>query len=466
MQTYLFYDLETTGLSKSFDQVLHFAAIRTDVNLKELQRYELKIKLNPDVIPAPQALLTHRMGIKEIAAGISEYDAIIQIHRWLNEPGTISLGYNTLGFDDEFLRFSFYRNLLTPYTHQFANQCSRMDIYPMAIMFFLFKNSVIRWPQKENKISLKLEDLNTANHFITGRAHHAMVDVEATLELARCFMQERDMWEYLQGSFNKQIDNGRTEGLKKDIALLVRGKAGAQANFQCPILFLGNHRHYKNQSIWLRLDNEELIQTTDTSIKETTRTINKKPGEPNFILPLTKNTMASERLMLAEKNLAWLQNNSELFEKIIAYHTEYTYPVFPNTDIDASLYLKDSNGNSNGFWSNEDMFFCDKFHAAPPAEKITALEKMRNPQLKLLAQRIIGRNFPSLLTAQHAQAFAEHMQRVRTRNEDETLIDYQGNKRLTPQAATAEIEKIRQEKSLTAEDEILLQDFLDYLRDK
>ena len=46
MQTYLFYDLETTGLNKSFDQILQFAAIRTDLNLKELKRYELKIKLN------------------------------------------------------------------------------------------------------------------------------------------------------------------------------------------------------------------------------------------------------------------------------------------------------------------------------------------------------------------------------------------------------------------------------------
>ncbi len=46
MRTYLFYDIETTGLSKSFDQVLQFAAIRTDLNFQEIERYELKIKLN------------------------------------------------------------------------------------------------------------------------------------------------------------------------------------------------------------------------------------------------------------------------------------------------------------------------------------------------------------------------------------------------------------------------------------
>ena len=149
MQTYLFYDIETTGLNKSFDQVLQFAAIRTDLNLKELARHEIKIKLNPDAIPSPYALITHKIGINALSDGLNEYEAIKQIHQLLNQPGTISLGYNTLGFDDEFLRFSFYRNLLKPYTHQYANQCYRMDLYPMAMMFFLFKPNVITWPKKK-----------------------------------------------------------------------------------------------------------------------------------------------------------------------------------------------------------------------------------------------------------------------------------------------------------------------------
>ena len=59
--TYLFYDLETTGLNKCFDQVLQFAAIRTDKELNELEQHEIKIKLNADVIPSPQALLTNNI---------------------------------------------------------------------------------------------------------------------------------------------------------------------------------------------------------------------------------------------------------------------------------------------------------------------------------------------------------------------------------------------------------------------
>ena len=36
-KTYLFYDIETTGLNKAFDQVLQFAAIRTDRQLNEIE---------------------------------------------------------------------------------------------------------------------------------------------------------------------------------------------------------------------------------------------------------------------------------------------------------------------------------------------------------------------------------------------------------------------------------------------
>lgn len=38
-QTLLFYDLETSGINNSFDQVLQFAAIRTDLDFNEIERF-------------------------------------------------------------------------------------------------------------------------------------------------------------------------------------------------------------------------------------------------------------------------------------------------------------------------------------------------------------------------------------------------------------------------------------------
>lgn len=458
MQTYLFYDLETTGLNKAFDQVLHFAAIRTDLNLKELKRYELKIKLNPDVVPNPYALITHKMSINEILNGVLEFEAIKQIHAWLNEAGTISLGYNTLGFDDEFLRFSFYRNLLKPYTHQYANQCYRMDIFPMTVMFFLFKNSVLKWPMRDGALSLKLENLNNENQFVKGRSHHAMVDVEVTLELAKRLSEEREMWDYLHGYFKKDMDLERMRQQQQNMALLVSNKMGNQLNYQCPVIFIGNHHHYTNQSLWLRLDMEDIQDITPETIPEKTWVINKKPGEPNFILPWKERFtqhLSEERITLAEKNKVWLQNHPDLFAKIIDYHAHYKYPVYPNVDIEASLYL-------NGFLSADEELFCHRFHSARSDTRATFIHQ-NQPKLRPLALRIIARNYPETLDPAHAAEFADYMHRIKTNNDD-IPIDYRGNKRLTPQNAILEIAKIREEKELHADDLALLTDLEYYLQ--
>ncbi|MGD8667896.1 MAG: exonuclease domain-containing protein, partial [Desulfobacterales bacterium] len=66
-KTYLFYDIETTGLNKAFDQVLQFASIRTDRQLNEIKRFTIKIQLRPDVIPSPAAVMTNRISLKDQA---------------------------------------------------------------------------------------------------------------------------------------------------------------------------------------------------------------------------------------------------------------------------------------------------------------------------------------------------------------------------------------------------------------
>lgn len=149
------------------------------------------LKLNPDTTPSPIATITHHISIAQANTGVSEYQAIRKIHKIINTPGTISIGYNTLGFDDEFLRFAFYKNMLPPYSHQFKNGCSRADLFPIVTCYYLFCNDVLKWPkvldeEGQRKISLKLENLNTENNLYSGgRAHDAITDVIVTVELAK-----------------------------------------------------------------------------------------------------------------------------------------------------------------------------------------------------------------------------------------------------------------------------------------
>jgi len=462
LQTFLFYDIETTGLNKAFDQVIQFAAIRTDLEFNELERNELKITLNRDVIPSAYATITHRLTLAEIAQGCSELEAMQKIHGWLNYPGTISLGYNTLGFDDEFLRFSFYRNLLPPYSHQFANQCGRADIYPLAIMYYLFKPAQLSWPKINGKTSLKLEQLNKANQLAPGRAHHAMVDVEATLALAKRLASEPSMWNYLLGFFNKQIDQQRLHALEHNEGLMIDGLFGEECAYQAPVLHLGAHRHYKNQLLWLRLDHAKLSKTDFDTIPQTTWVQNKKLGEPSFILPFKSRFtqhLTAERLALTEANKQWLNHHPELLDAIKEYYAEYQYPVFPQTDSSARLYL-------NGFWTREEQQWCQRFHTTESShQKAKLLDQITNPSLQQLALRILGRHYPDSLSMSHQQQFSDYIKTIYfPKTGKHALIDYQGKKHMTVPDVLQDITQLREENTLDTQQIALLEELKAYLQ--
>ena len=443
--TYLFYDIETTGLNKCFDQILQFAAIRTDQAFNELEHYDIRIKLRSDIIPSPRAVITHNIPIENMQNGECEYEAVQKIHKLLNYPGTISLGYNTLNFDDEFLRFAFYRNLLSPYTHQYANGCGRMDLFPMATMFFLYKNEALKWPVIDAKTSLKLEYLNEVNQLTAGDAHDAMVDAEITLALAKRFAEYSEMWNYLCTYFIKKNDLARIDKLTE--AIIVDSVFGVANNYQLPVQFLGLHNHYKNQSLWLRLDTVELTKTTIDSIPETTYVVHKKPGETGLLLPFIdrfKQYFNKERLELVATNRQWLQSNPHLLEEIAYYYQEYKYPVIPEADIDTTLYY-------DGFWNDYEVALCNKFQQAPLSEKAPLVEQFPDSKLRSLAIRILARNYPDYLPECYS---AEH----------NTNIDYQGHKRLTPDVALREIIELQKSGKLTAKQTSLLVNLKEYIK--
>jgi len=469
-KTYLFYDLETTGRNPAFDQILQFAAIRTDLNLNELERHTLQIKLNRDVTPDPEAILIHRIPISAMLQGETEITGIEKIHALLNSPDTLSGGYNTLGFDDEFLRFSFHRNLLPPYTHQWANGCGRFDLYPLTQLYYLYHNDCLNWPvTNEGKISLKLENLSLANGLAQGAAHQAITDVEATVALAKIFFKNKEKWSYAMDTFNKEIDLKRRanikdfleiEGEKYQIALLL-GKTGGAEFFQYPVLSLGQHSHYKNQTLWLRLDKPELTTTTLETLPKTTWTARQKPGE-TFLFPYHgrfKQHLTAERHKITEDNLHWLQSNHELLREIQAYYRDYKYPEASNLDVDADLYIK-------GFLTREEERLCGQFHAVPDDKKSQVISRFQNPRLQEIATRIMGRHYPQYLSSTLTEKFEHYLSQLNSVSGEDAPTDWRNEKRLTSSAALEKLAAIKQAGELDTEKMALLNELEEYLISK
>lgn len=467
-KTFLFYDLETTGLNKAFDQILTFAGVRTDTELKVISRHTATIALRPDIIPSPSAIITNRISSSQWSTGECEFEAVGRIHRWINEPETISVGYNSLGFDDEFLRFSFYRNLLPVYTHQYRNGCRRMDILPMAIMFWLYKPESLDWPVFNGNTSMKLEHLAAANNLLEGPAHDASADAEATLRLARKLSIHSKMWQYLQGSFEKETDYHRAGQLPIEmesaagnhhLGLMVDSVFGTSFKFQAPVLSLGSSLAYPNQSLWLRLDLQELVNTKADSVDDTTWVIRKRFGEPGILLPPLERywqKLGAAVRRQVQENIAWLKDHREVLLSIADYYRNYRYPFIPNLDADAALYQA-------GFFPKSDEALGRKLRRSKARDIPALIGQFTHPEARALALRIIARNYPEHLTEPWSAEYQTYYRRLNPSDVKNSIKDYTGKARMTPFSAQEEIGKLRADNEIDSEQRHLLDQLESYI---
>src|SRR3954470_11377909 len=115
---FVFYDTETTGLNPAFDQIVQFAAIRADDQLNVIERLELKSRLMPHILPSPEALCVTGADIHELlsTARPSFLEMMCGLRHILLgwSPSTI-IGYNSIRFDEAFLRHGFYQTLHPAY---------------------------------------------------------------------------------------------------------------------------------------------------------------------------------------------------------------------------------------------------------------------------------------------------------------------------------------------------------------
>ena len=196
---YVFYDTETTGTETAFDQILQLAAIRTDDDLNELERFNIRCQLLPHVIPSPGALRINRVTPAMLTdpALPSHYEMIRQIRAKLLEwsPATF-IGFNSIEFDETLLRQAFFQTLHPAYLTN-TNGNARSDVMRVAHAASVYAPDSISVPINDSgKETFRLELLAPANGYNFEQAHEAMADVEATIYMAR-FARDRapEIWQ-------------------------------------------------------------------------------------------------------------------------------------------------------------------------------------------------------------------------------------------------------------------------------
>jgi exodeoxyribonuclease-1 len=226
--TFLWYDLETFGRDCRTSRISQFAAIRTDMALQPVgEPISLYCRPSDDFLPEPEAALI--TGITPQFAsqqGLCEAVFMAKVHEQLAEPGTCALGYNSIRFDDEFIRFSLYRNFYDAYEREYAGGNSRWDLLDVMRAVYAFDGHTLQWPLREDgQPSFKLEHLAKANGCFEGEAHEALSDVRSLINLARHSRTgSPKLWQHCLELRDKHLVQGKLAPHKNQRILHVSGQ--------------------------------------------------------------------------------------------------------------------------------------------------------------------------------------------------------------------------------------------------
>lgn len=200
-KTFFFYDLETSGLNPRSDRIMQFAGQRTDMKLNPIgEPYNVLVKLNDDTLPSPEAVMVTGITPQSTQMdGYSEAEFAKLLRQEVFTEDTITVGFNSVRFDDEFVRHLFWRTFNDPYEWAWQDGRSRWDLLDVVRMTRALRPDGIKWPvDAEGRSVNRLELLTKVNGIAHENAHDALADVEALIAISKLIKKHQpSLFEYL-----------------------------------------------------------------------------------------------------------------------------------------------------------------------------------------------------------------------------------------------------------------------------
>lgn len=187
-ESFYFYDLETSGLNPRTDRIMQFAGQRTDLDFQPLgEPTNLLVSLDEDTLPSPGAIMVTGITPQQTRTdGLSEREFCDFVIKEVATPGTTMVGYNSVRFDDEFMRNALWRNFHDSYEWQWKDGRSRWDLLDVVRLTRALRPEGIEWPVTPDGHSTnRLELLTKLNHIEHQHAHDALADVVALIEVTK-----------------------------------------------------------------------------------------------------------------------------------------------------------------------------------------------------------------------------------------------------------------------------------------
>jgi exodeoxyribonuclease I len=422
-QTFFFYDLETSGVNPRSSRIMQFAGQRTDMDLEPIgEPVNIIIKLTPDIVPEPDAIMITGITPQQtLQDGITEAEFAEIFCQEIAIPGTIFTGFNSVRFDDEFMRFFLYRNFRDAYEWQWKHDCSRWDMLDVVRMTRALRPDGITWPfDSSGKPSNRLELLTSVNKLEHTHAHDALSDVYATIAVARLIRDKQaKLFQYLLDMRSKK----KVTALIKKGEPFVYSSGKYPAEYEKTAVVLPVVDHPKRQGTYvydLRHDPTEYLGKTPEQLAELWKykKDSKEPRLPVKLLQINRcpaiaplgvlDDASRDRLQIdlhtVQKHAALLQADQTFADKICkAVDIMDTYQqagmVADIYKVDGQLY--------DGFFPDQDVTLRRALVVAEPADIATIAEDFKDERLRLLAKLYKARNFERALNDEERQEWEQ-----------------------------------------------------------
>jgi exodeoxyribonuclease-1 len=406
--SFIFYDTETTGTSTEYDQILQFGAIKTDHNFNEIDRFEIRSRLNPYVIPAPGAVWVTGLTVQQLTDPSlpSHYEMVRAIKEKLDSwSPAIFVGHNSLGFDEYLVRQALYKTLHPPFLTNTNGNC-RSDSMRMIQALSLYSPGTLAIPvNNKGKPVFKLDQLAPANGFDHSNAHEAMADVEATIHLCKIIADRApELWSNFIRFSQKAAVNDFI--LEEKIFSLSDFYFGVSYTWTVTNIGMNPENSSEIFVFDLSVDPEELLSLNNDDLCA------RLGGKPKPVRKVRSNAFpmlmslddlpedmrkgTSDRSVL-ERRAEIIHENNDFSARLIKAQMSTFEQKILSPHVEEQIY--------DGFTQDFDQKILDQFHEVDWQERITLIDKLSDARLRHLGERLIYTEKPDILSQEKRREF-------------------------------------------------------------
>ena len=415
MANLVFYDFETCSSNVSYGQIIQAAAVLVNDNFQELDRYEGRCKLSPGIIPECMALLVNNTTPKILKeTNLSHYKMVRQMMEKFNKwKNSIFIGYNSINFDEEFLRRTLFKNLDYPYL-TVTNGNERADLINIARASHLYYPKCIKTPiSDKNNPVFKLDRLAPMNGIKHKDAHSAISDVLATVEIAKLLSKTApNVWKASLMTTHKD----KTLQIIKDELTFCTDSFYYGKSFPFVLTFVCEHPLWgypmcfdlkSDPKYYFNLSVNELKK----ELKKTPKVIRTIKHKKHPIIMNSSYGMNFEiykklGLLKLQERAKLIKENKDFANKVSSVledeaREKKDFQSQEEVYAEESIYTK--------FTTREDNAIMPTFHKADWKEKFLILQKFRDERLRYFGKKILYEESPESLPKEEYNSLHKEM---------------------------------------------------------